>query len=519
MKDITPSSYEPISAKDKILIPVLDYSMGETLGGWVLGANSLDNGAINKGTMDGRSTETIADAINVSGDFVNDVINARLDTASETILGEFSFGASGAIQIGEYDAGVSGDIKISPSGILARNSANATTIAIDGTTGEITAISLTSATGNIGGWVIAATSLYYDGATDALSSGMSSVDYPFYAGKKYADRATAPYRVTPAGVVNMTGAIVDGTSTIGGRTASTLASAINTDGHFIDDALNTSSKAMLKGFDFGSTDYSGALKSGDIAWNTTTGAITGGSGVLVYRGGIIGAKAGVAKFTLSASTGDATFAGTLSAPTGTLGKITATELIVGNVERNDFHWLTFFESLDGFQVIGTTITSSYVEIETAATTNADAYILKNPQYNFDILSWAKDRKVRTNVRFDDNTAQEVYILTGQPGALAHIGFKVHNSIFNGTVANGTTESTVSLGANISAGDTYSLEYRFTSGEKVVFYVDGVEAGTITTNLPSGPGNYSDRLIQTYVKTTENVAKSIKLSFWDFWQSA
>ena len=41
--------------------------------------------------------------------------------------------------------------------------------------------------------------------------------------------------------------------------------------------------------------------------------------MVVYRGGIIGATAGVATFSINASTGAATFAGLLSAPTGSIG--------------------------------------------------------------------------------------------------------------------------------------------------------------------------------------------------------
>ena len=99
---------------------------------------------------------------------------------------------------------------------------------------------------------------------------------------------------------------------------------------FINDTLDTSSKKILSDFNFGTTDYAGAVKSGDIAWNSTTGAITGGSGVVVYRGGIVGAAAGVATFTIDATTGNATFAGALSAATGTLGTITTALITLGS---------------------------------------------------------------------------------------------------------------------------------------------------------------------------------------------
>lgn len=119
------------------------------------------------------------------------------------------------------------------------------------------------------------------------------------------NRATANAYVLNTGEANFSNALIIGTSDI------------------IIDTLDTDSKKILSDFNFGTTDYAGALKAGDITWNTTTGAITGGSGVAIYRGGIVGAKAGVATFTIDAGTGDATFAGTLSAAGGTLGTITA----------------------------------------------------------------------------------------------------------------------------------------------------------------------------------------------------
>lgn len=68
---------------------------------------------------------------------------------------------------------------------------------------------------------------------------------------------------------------------------------------------------------------SGALKVGGITWNSTTGALTGGTGIAITEWGLIGANAGVPKFTIESGTGNATFAGTLNAATGTFqGNIT-----------------------------------------------------------------------------------------------------------------------------------------------------------------------------------------------------
>jgi hypothetical protein len=62
----------------------------------------------------------------------------------------------------------------------------------------------------VGGWTWAADYLKKDGATDADSAGLAPSDYPFYAGKKYVDRATAPFRVLPTGHVVMADADVTG---------------------------------------------------------------------------------------------------------------------------------------------------------------------------------------------------------------------------------------------------------------------------------------------------------------------
>lgn len=57
---------------------------------------------------------------------------------------------------------------------------------------------------------------------------------------------------------------------------------------------------------------SGALKVGSISWNSTTGALTGGTGIALTEWGLIGASAGVPKFTIQSSTGDAVFTGNIT---------------------------------------------------------------------------------------------------------------------------------------------------------------------------------------------------------------
>jgi hypothetical protein len=134
--------------------------------------------------------------------------------------------------------------------------------------------------------------------------------------------ASAPFKALNTGAVTCTDLTVTGTSTIGGRLATTIGGAINSDGDLINDIINTKintdSQKILKDFDFGSTDFAGAVKAGTIAWNTTNGAYTGGSGVVVYRNGIVGANGSEVTFSIDTD-GNAIFRGNVTALTGTIG--------------------------------------------------------------------------------------------------------------------------------------------------------------------------------------------------------
>lgn len=99
------------------------------------------------------------------------------------------------------------------------------------------------------------------------------------------------------------------TGTVNGVAASTLTAQAQA-GYDIQQKLEVSGTAVLKGV-LVPTD-SGALKTGSITWNSTTGALTGGTGIAVTEWGIIGAAAGVTTFTLEAATGAATFKGNIS---------------------------------------------------------------------------------------------------------------------------------------------------------------------------------------------------------------
>lgn len=65
-----------------------------------------------------------------------ELIGSVINTKSRKILQELQFTEMGAIQVGKYTNGVSGDMRLSPGGIVARNLSGITTFAIDGDTGD-----------------------------------------------------------------------------------------------------------------------------------------------------------------------------------------------------------------------------------------------------------------------------------------------------------------------------------------------------------------------------------------------
>lgn len=82
------------------------------------------------------SPTTIKDKKFPTKRIAHELIASVLNTRSRKILAEFEFTEMGAIQIGKYQNGVSGDLRISPNGITARDLAGITTFAIDGETGD-----------------------------------------------------------------------------------------------------------------------------------------------------------------------------------------------------------------------------------------------------------------------------------------------------------------------------------------------------------------------------------------------
>lgn len=65
-----------------------------------------------------------------------ELLSTALNTRSRKILEEFELQQSGGLKIGDYKSGVSGDLRLTPNGMTARNKSGITTLAVDGDTGD-----------------------------------------------------------------------------------------------------------------------------------------------------------------------------------------------------------------------------------------------------------------------------------------------------------------------------------------------------------------------------------------------
>ena len=65
-----------------------------------------------------------------------ELMSTAMNTRSRKVLQEFTLQQSGGFKIGNYEDGVTGDLRLTPNGITARDIAGLTTFAIDGTSGN-----------------------------------------------------------------------------------------------------------------------------------------------------------------------------------------------------------------------------------------------------------------------------------------------------------------------------------------------------------------------------------------------
>ena len=179
------------------------------------------------------------------------------------------------------------------------------------------------------------------------------------------------------------------------------------------------------------------------------------------------------------------------------------------------HWLPAgmaLTSVSGSGSIGWY--SDKAQLSTGSTVDSIAMIAKLTSGLAAAASWDKKRYFGVYVYFVTYTLQNFHIITGlgpQSGSdntANHVGFKLTDGTLYGTVANETTESTLLI-ETISDSAYRRLEVVFTPASEARFYVDGVDKGAITTNLPSGTID-SGRMVHASVYNTEALSKTLNI---------
>jgi hypothetical protein len=197
----------------------------------------------------------------------------------------------------------------------------------------------------------------------------------------------------------------------------------------------------------------------------------------------------------------------------------AGNVVANSLRRNDFHWFTVFESLDGYSKSATgtiSLNPQYAQALSDAAGNA-AYFYKDSFYS-SWASWDKKRSFSTGVTLPDNSSQQNFIITGDVTAgrnAKHIGFYIEDNTLYAECADGTNRTTTSI-QTFNAGATFELKCFREASNSVKFYVNGSLTTTITTNIPTGSIN-AQIFMEAYGFCSIAATRAIRVGYFDFWQ--
>ncbi|MFA6078101.1 MAG: hypothetical protein WC724_03765 [Candidatus Paceibacterota bacterium] len=261
----------------------------------------------------------------------------------------------------------------------------------------------------------------------------------------------------------------------------------------------TATSGTIGGWTIGATSLSSPSSSFSI-----------GSGNSIFKADSNGIYLGNATFA------DATFSVDMTGNTN-----------VSSLKRDDFHWFTPFESIDGYTKpadgTGSNTLSEKVILTTGTSNNDTNYFIKEvmtaTSSNF---SWDKKGSGKFCISLQGTvTNTQLWIVRGSLVAIEskHIGFRVEDGVVAGFVGNGTNYASVDLGTTLVANDIDILEYRLNPDVgSVSFYINGVLKGSISQYVPTGAGSPSNFLINLTWLNYTGAAKVMWLNWIDFWQA-
>jgi hypothetical protein len=158
-----------------------------------------------------------------------------------------------------------------------------------------------------------------------------------------------------------------------------------------------------------------------------------------------------------------------------------------------FYYFTFFDSSSWPKAVTGSGSVDYgggVTLMTGATNGSKAEVSLNTGGGVTGLFYnttEKYQRFRVVATFTDTTAQTIYMVRGNLDNGVYFGFKIVNATLYGVSNNGGGEATVLLGAIINGSDSFAFEARFSPKDKIVFYVNNIERGVLTTELPTNDG--------------------------------
>ena len=198
------------------------------------------------------------------------------------------------------------------------------------------------------------------------------------------------------------------------------------------------------------------------------------------------------------------------------------------ISLDDLSFQTYFESLDGFKqtVSGSgviTMDYTHVILDTVATAGSKAEIMKGPYGTIPPWNWSKNSQLKLWFRhraYTSNIAR-VWAIVGYTGVNAHIGFYVYGGKLYGTIADHSVETTLLLedfGAT-AYNKTRRLKAKLTAGVECRFWVDEVDKGAITTNLPADDNDGIPLCYASVENLSAAEQKVLTLSQWTAWNAA
>lgn len=191
------------------------------------------------------------------------------------------------------------------------------------------------------------------------------------------------------------------------------------------------------------------------------------------------------------------------------------ELIFDDIWKKMFHYITFFEGLQGFNVSGNiSVDGNQLLLVAGGKDSSVAEITKTPSWQ-GLVTFSQRERFRTAFTMTNTNNTEGYISVGRHNGESY-GFKIVNTDLYGYVNNGEKESLVFL-QKIS-NEMYGVEARYKPNEVVVFYVNSIEKGEIQKGLPSARSVPNHNLMDISFKTTDTLQKSFQVSFFEYLQT-